>query len=131
MLQPRFERRSGNAVLTLLEQPRFRAGLDFLRLRGAVGEADPALAAWWEALYNAGAEERSRLLEGVRESRGPRRVKKASDAAPQRGPAGAAGEGEIAAAEVRAADDEAPAESTAPRKRRRRRRRPAEAGPVQ
>ena len=131
MLQPRFERRSGNAVLTLLEQPRFRAGLDFLRLRGAVGEADPALAAWWEALHNAGAEERLRLLDGVRESRAPRRVKKASDTAPQRGPAGAAGEGEIAAAEVRAGDDEAPAESTAPRKRRRRRRRPAEAGPAQ
>ncbi|MDE2299554.1 MAG: polynucleotide adenylyltransferase PcnB, partial [Burkholderiales bacterium] len=33
LMQPRFERRQGNTVATLIEQPRFRAGFDFLRLR--------------------------------------------------------------------------------------------------
>ena len=63
MMQPRFERRAGNSALALLEQPRFRAGLDFLRLRGEVGEADPALAEWWEAFFQAGDDERDAMLE--------------------------------------------------------------------
>ena len=78
MLQPRFERRASNSALTLLEQPRFRAGLDFLRLRGEVGEADPELAVWWEALFQAGDDQRRDMLDGVREQRGPRRVKRAA-----------------------------------------------------
>ncbi|MDQ2735226.1 MAG: polynucleotide adenylyltransferase PcnB, partial [Pseudomonadota bacterium] len=90
MLQPRLERRNSSSTLTLLEQPRFRAGLDFLRLRGEIGEADPALAVWWEALYNAGDDERQRIFESVRELRGPRRVKKAPAASAPRS-AGAAG----------------------------------------
>ena len=76
MLQPRFERRASNSALALLEQPRFRAGLDFLRLRGEVGEADPELAVWWEALFQADDEKRRDLLDSVRETRGPRRVKR-------------------------------------------------------
>ncbi|MCQ8780394.1 polynucleotide adenylyltransferase PcnB, partial [Escherichia coli] len=32
LMQPRFERRVGNSPFTLVEQPRFRAGFDFLRL---------------------------------------------------------------------------------------------------
>src|SRR6195952_4579206 len=74
MLQPRFERRSSSSALALLEQPRFRAGLDFLRLRGEVGEADTELAVWWEALFQADDEKRRDLL-------GPRRVKRAPSAA--------------------------------------------------
>ncbi|HEX2540623.1 MAG TPA: polynucleotide adenylyltransferase PcnB [Caldimonas sp.] len=76
MMQPRLERRAGGSAPALLEQPRFRAGLDFLRLRGAVGEADPALAAWWESLYEADDDERRRLIEAAREPRQPRRVPK-------------------------------------------------------
>ena len=48
MMQPRFERRVGNGPLTLVEQPRFRAGFDFLRLRAEAGEVDAALGTWWE-----------------------------------------------------------------------------------
>lgn len=131
MMQPRFERRSGNSVLTLLEQPRFRAGLDFLRLRGEIGEADPALAVWWEALYNADDAERTRLLESTREQRGPRRVRKAPG--PDRASAGkdeAAGANDAADALLPSENpgDDAELEATgAPRKRRRRRRRPSEA----
>ena len=82
MLQPRFERRAPHSATTLLEQPRFRAGLDFLRLRGKVGEADPALAEWWESFFQAGDDERYRMLEAVREPRGgPRRVRRVPAAA--------------------------------------------------
>ena len=125
MLQPRFERRASSSALTLLEQPRFRAGLDFLRLRGEVGEADPALAVWWEALFQAGDDERRTLLEGVRESRGPRRVRRTS------APVGD-GEGASSASQDGPQDgpqdEEAPLAdgSAAPRKRRRRRRKPGE-----
>jgi poly(A) polymerase len=134
MLQPRFERRASSSALALLEQPRFRAGLDFLRLRGEVGEADPELAVWWEALFQASDEKRRDLLESVREPRGPRRVKRAA-------PRGAAGEGADAApggaideaggdATDRggdgSADEASGADAAAPRKRRRRRRRPAD-----
>ena len=138
MMQPRFERRAPHSATTLLAQPRFRAGLDFLRLRGKVGEADPALAEWWEAFFQAGDDERYRMLEVVREPRGgPRRVRRvpAAEAAGQLStvagataggtPAGAGGVSSGDAGE--AADEEpAPADGAAPRKRRRRRRRPSE-----
>jgi poly(A) polymerase len=136
MLQPRLERRASHSALTLLEQPRFRAGLDFLRLRAEVGEADAALVAWWEALFNASDEERQRLLESIREQRGPRRVRKAAPQAKAEGAAdtptrdaadAATGDAREAAA---AADEAAPADD-APRRRRRRRRRPAAETPGQ
>jgi poly(A) polymerase len=139
MLQPRFERRASHSALALLEQPRFRAGLDFLRLRGEVGEADPELAVWWEALFQAGDEKRRDLLDSVRETRGPRRVKRETTAAPcrprrcrqasdersrQRDAATDAAE----ASDSGDAGDEGSAmpDAAAPRKRRRRRRRPAD-----
>lgn len=46
-LQPRFERRSGKKVKSLLEHRRFRAAYDLLLLRIVLGEVDPELGAWW------------------------------------------------------------------------------------
>ena len=43
-MQPRFEKRTGSAPYSMLEQPRFRAGFDFLRLR-ADAWGDPAAPA--------------------------------------------------------------------------------------
>ena len=149
MLQPRFERRAGHSALTLLEQPRFRAGLDFLRLRGEVGEADPELAVWWEALYQAGDEQRRDLLESVREVRAPRRVKRAEPRAQEGGrdeQTPGAARRDSAAGDDRGGEDRSEARDSghdqdasegrpdeaattdpaAPRKRRRRRRRPAD-----
>ena len=133
MLQPRLERRAGNSALALLEQPRFRAGLDFLRLRGEVGEADPALAVWWNAIYEAGDDERQRLLDDIREPRAPRRVRKAPAAAPAAaaavGGAGDGVDGRESPDALNAADLPDAAQATdatdAPRKRRRRRRKPS------
>jgi poly(A) polymerase len=96
MMQPRFERRSGNGPFTLVEQPRFRAGFDFLRLRADAGEIGAELADWWEDFALGTPEEREGLLAAAKES-SQRRM--------------AAGEG--------GAGDTAPA-----KKRRRRRRKP-------
>lgn len=46
-LQARFHNTKGKRPLRLLAHPRFRAAYDFLLLRAASGEADPALASWW------------------------------------------------------------------------------------
>ncbi|MEO5846091.1 MAG: polynucleotide adenylyltransferase PcnB, partial [Caldimonas sp.] len=137
MLQPRFERRASSSALALLDQPRFRAGLDFLRLRGEVGEADPELAVWWEALFQAGDEKRRDLLESMREPRGPRRVRREAPRDPQgdRGDSGRAQHARGAAdasddagdgAEAIAGEGGSAPEAAAPRKRRRRRRRPTD-----
>ena len=68
MMQPRFERRQANTALSLVEQARFRAGFDFLRLRADVGETSVELAEWWEDFSLGSDEEREALLVAVRES---------------------------------------------------------------
>lgn len=113
MMQPRFERRVGNAVATLVEQARFRAGFDFLRLRADAGEIDAELAEWWEDYSLGSDEERAALMEVARERDHARR-----GAAGARGvPASAEGPGE------RASEGADPA-----RKKRRRRRKPSGGG---
>ncbi|MBS0449563.1 MAG: polynucleotide adenylyltransferase PcnB [Proteobacteria bacterium] len=117
LMQPRFERRSPSSAHSLVEQPRFRAGFDFLRLRADAGEIDAALSTWWEG-YSLGDDEvRRRLLDEARPRDHVRRVRAP---APPAAPAG-----DVSATD--GADGEAVA-TDAPRKRRRRRRKPAGAG---
>ncbi|MBP5988813.1 MAG: polynucleotide adenylyltransferase PcnB [Piscinibacter sp.] len=73
LMQPRFERRSGRVPYSLVEQPRFRAGFDFLRLRADAGEIDAELAEWWEDFSLGSDEEREALVEQAREREGARR----------------------------------------------------------
>jgi len=126
LMQTRFERRQGASVATLIEQPRFRAGFDFLRLRGDAGEIEPELANWWEDFSLADDAGRRALLDAVRTKGGPRRVRSST---PRVAPAGTAGAAEPGDSE--SPDDAEPAivggDSDAPRKRRRRRRKPASA----
>ncbi|MDD5175531.1 MAG: polynucleotide adenylyltransferase PcnB [Sterolibacterium sp.] len=61
-LQPRFEKRTGKSTLRLLEQPRFRAGYDFLLLRAKSGEVTMELADWWLCFQQADIEERLSML---------------------------------------------------------------------
>ncbi|RYY65222.1 MAG: polynucleotide adenylyltransferase PcnB, partial [Comamonadaceae bacterium] len=105
---------------SLVEQARFRAAFDFMRLRADVGEIGEAIAEWWQEFSTADDLRRQDLMDQVRDEqkKGPRvRVR-----APQ-------------AAAVQALDEPAAAESdgdagvppdgesaTAPRKRRRRRK---------
>jgi poly(A) polymerase len=113
LMQPRFERRAGSSPFSLVEQPRYRAAYDFLRLRADSGEIDVELADWWEDFALGSNDEREALVEAAREAqRGqPRRA-----AAPRVAPAATG-------------DDDAPtvpdalAEAAAPAKKRRRRRR--------
>lgn len=68
MMQPRFERRTGSGPHRLIEQPRYRAGFDFLALRAEAGEIDATLADWWEDFALGNEDERRALLDQARES---------------------------------------------------------------
>jgi poly(A) polymerase len=72
LMQPRFDRRSGSSPNALVEQPRFRAGYDFLRLRADAGEVDAALAEWWEDFSLGSDDERIALLQAAKEAASPR-----------------------------------------------------------
>ncbi len=151
LMQPRFERRQANTAQALVEQPRFRAGLDFLRLRADAGEAPAELAEWWEDFSLGNDDEREALLAAAREAqrKPPRRVPRAAASAPVAGagagaahglPATAAEASAMAPAPATAeavASADVPAEdpaavdtgeaAPAARKRRRRRRKPTAA----
>ena len=61
-LQPRFDQRTGKRPYALLEQPRFRAGYDFLLLRAQAGEIENELADWWTRFQNVEGEKRAEML---------------------------------------------------------------------
>ena len=117
-MQPRFEKRTPASALSLVGQPRFRAGFDFLRLRANVGEIDAELATWWETFSLADEAARAEILETLRAQKSPprKRVVKtvSTDASP---------EGSESPSETTASLD-----TDAPRKRRRRRRKPNDGG---
>jgi poly(A) polymerase len=143
VMQPRFDKRVGTSPFTLVEQGRFRAGFDFLRLRAQVGEIEEELAHWWETFQNVNDDLRNDMVETQRrENQGKpgagksRRVKRGDADHPDQQPApdprfrAVDDDGE---ASDRATDDgqpeagsddgEADASSSAPAKKRRRRRR--------
>lgn len=123
MMQTRFERRSGKGPFTLVEQARFRAGFDFLRLRADVGEVAEELLDWWQAFSLADDLVREDLIAHLRNEQ-----KRSKKTAPRvhRLPKGAPPlDGSAASPE---ADDEQAQAS--PKKRRRRRRKPAADAPT-
>jgi len=130
MMQPRFDKRSGNTPFTMAEQPRFRAGFDFMRLRADVGEVDVVLADWWQEFSLANDTVREDLVAQLREEQNNRGARRVRTPRPQR-PAQADGEPSQAQAQDHAhahapapsANDGGDASSTAPAKKRRRRRR--------
>ena len=126
MMQPRFEKRVGHTPFSLVEQPRFRAAFDFMRLRAEVGEVDVVLADWWQEFSQASDELREDLVAQLRQEqhRGQRRVRPPRPPAPSAGELLPPAEGEAAEPVAEGAE---PA-TDAPRKRRRRRRKPTGAG---
>jgi len=84
-LQPRFEQRTGKRPYALLEQPRFRAGYDFLLLRAQAGEIDMELVEWWTHFQNAEGDKRAEMLlpEAAGDKKKRRRRKKPANAPPQ------------------------------------------------
>ena len=111
--QERLKRNSGRRALTLLQQPRFRAGFDFMRLRADVGEIDVVLADWWQEFSTGDDNLRQDLMEQAREELARQRTKatRTTRASADRPPARAEAPSEAVAEE-----------GAAPRKRRRRRR---------
>lgn len=65
-MQPRFERRTGKAPYRLIENPRMRAGYDFLLLRAESGEIEMELADWWSAFMTGDAAEREALMASAK-----------------------------------------------------------------
>ncbi|VTU26990.1 Poly(A) polymerase I precursor [Variovorax sp. SRS16] len=117
MMQPRFDKRSGATPYSLVEQARFRAAFDFMRLRADVGEIGEAIAEWWQEFSTADDVRRQDLMEQVRDEQHKRTRQRvparAADAAPASAPAAQADEAALPP------DGEL---ATAPRKRRRRRK---------
>jgi len=136
MMQPRFDKRVGSTPYSLVEQARFRAAFDFMRLRADVGEVSEAIAEWWQEFSTADDLRRQDLLDQVREEqKAPVRTRVRTRAPQANAPVdGSAGE-DRAIPQVEADDEEAdtqgavPPDGEAPRKRRRRRKpRPAGGG---
>jgi poly(A) polymerase len=130
MMQPRFDKRIGNASFGLIDQPRFRAGFDFMRLRAEVGEIETSLADWWQEFSTADDGQREDMVDQVREELNRQRSQ-----APRThrvGPARKAGARDVSVEDADAPsgdESDRPPEassadegSAAPRKRRRRRR---------
>lgn len=62
-MQARFERVNARAIWRMMDQPRFRAAVDFLQLRAEAREVDSVMAQWWMDLANAGPDERGPMIE--------------------------------------------------------------------
>ncbi|MDP2251669.1 MAG: polynucleotide adenylyltransferase PcnB, partial [Hydrogenophaga sp.] len=147
MMQPRFDKRVGTSPFSLVDQARFRAGFDFLRLRAQVGEVEEELSHWWETFSMASDDMREDMVDAQRKENlakpgagKARRVKRSDDDHP----ANAAAPTEALARDPRfrasdeggedrdeddsgeaddGAESTAPTDGSAPAKKRRRRRR--------
>ncbi|WP_431273724.1 polynucleotide adenylyltransferase PcnB [Variovorax ureilyticus] len=120
MMQPRFDKRSGATPYSLVEQARFRAAFDFMRLRADVGEIGEAIAEWWQEFSTADDVRRQDLMDQVRDEQ----HKKVRQRAPRS--AGTAASRPVAtpAAEASAALPPDGEVALAPARKRRRRRKP-------
>ena len=72
-MQERLPRRSGKRADLLLENPRFRAGYDFLLLREQAGEQTGGLGRWWTQYQGASDSERRQMIRelGNKSEAGP------------------------------------------------------------
>lgn len=121
LMQPRFEKRVGATPFGMVEQPRFRAAFDFMRLRADAGEIDELLADWWQEFSMADDDLRQDMVDQVRTEQQQRKQAPRVHRAPAKDAAAApakpaAGRDDAPGAEF------APDTGDAPRKRRRRRR---------
>ena len=132
LMQPRFEKRVGTSPFGLVEQPRFRAAFDFMRLRAENGEVEEVLADWWQDFSMANDTLRQDMVDQVREEQAVRqrapRPAKAAQPRDLAAPAPAAPADTATRASGEPSDEsvdpspDASAASDAPKKRRRRRR---------
>ena len=64
-MQERLPRRSGKRADQLLDNPRFRAGYDFLLLREAAGEVTDDLGQWWTDYQDANDSQRREMIRSL------------------------------------------------------------------
>lgn len=64
-MQERLPRRQGRRADQLLENPRFRAGYDFLLLRESAGEQTDDLGDWWTRYQDANDSERRAMIRDL------------------------------------------------------------------
>jgi len=64
-MQERLPRRSGKRADALLDNPRFRAGYDFLLLRESAGEQTDGLGDWWTDYQEAADAERRNMIRDL------------------------------------------------------------------
>ncbi|HAS6184380.1 TPA: polynucleotide adenylyltransferase PcnB [Vibrio vulnificus] len=70
-LQLRLPRRNGKRAFRLMELNKFRAGFDFLEMRGEIEGGETAtLAKWWGTFQNAGREMRLAMVNDLEGSAG-------------------------------------------------------------
>jgi poly(A) polymerase len=124
LMQPRFDKRVGSTPFGMVDQPRFRAAFDFMRLRADAGEIEEVLADWWQEFSMADDNLRQDMIDQVRAEQQARpkapRVHRAPAPVrdkPARDAAAPTGAGDSVDAQA-----SADARGDAPRKRRRRRR---------
>ena len=63
LMQARFERATVRSIWRMMEQPRFRASVDFLQLRAEAREVDSVLAQWWMDLSDSNEDRRSQMID--------------------------------------------------------------------
>ena len=129
VMQPRFEKRVGSTPFGMVDQPRFRAAFDFMRLRSDIGEVEEELADWWQEFSMADDNLRQDLVDQVREEQQKRQRPGRVTRVPKvDAPAGesAAPAADVSPEAAHSSSDFAAAsgegDAGAPRKRRRRRR---------
>jgi len=131
MMQPRFDKRTGSTPYSLVEQARFRAAFDFMRLRADVGEVSEAIAEWWQEFSTSDDVRRQDLLEQVRDEQKTRQRVRTRDpvvSKPRSEPAARQQQDNQEPAqqddelETETAGASADGDAAAPRKRRRRRK---------
>lgn len=63
LMQARFERATVRSIWRIIEQPRFRAAVDFLQLRAEAREVDSVLAQWWMDLADSNDDTRAAMID--------------------------------------------------------------------
>ncbi|MEY4910816.1 MAG: hypothetical protein RL761_479, partial [Pseudomonadota bacterium] len=125
MMQPRFEKRVGSTPFGMVDQPRFRASFDFMRLRAVAGEVEESLAEWWQEFSIATDEQREDMVAEVREEQRakPKAAAKPRTVVPKNAPKSAESPLDNLLERTEEGDDEAEPANTDPAKKRRRRKR--------
>ncbi len=96
-MQERLPRRSGKRADLLLDNPRFRAGYDFLLLRETAGEQTDGLGEWWTDYQDSNDSQRRDMIRDLSNKpeaagTGPRKRRRSSGAKRKRDAEAAGGE---------------------------------------